>query len=153
MTKNVFFDCTIQKDCGSVEGYVCGRDDENWGNYLADVHVGNDLIEVIEAAPIERVAILKDLYVEGTARGFGLGTGLVTQILQEFEGHGAELTLLVADMYEANEFSLVEWYQDWGFERVDCSDSGPLMVIASDELVARLRESSGYEPPAETPAP
>lgn len=144
-----FIDCTIQRDHGAVEAYVCGRDDENWLNYLDEMGMRSAMIDAIAAAPVARVAVLRDIDVDEDARGKGLGTSLMNDIMAAFEQQGAEVVLIFADMQVTNEFDLVRWYRNWGFESVDRDELSPCMMIGPEGLIAEVRQINGLEATAE----
>ncbi|MDH5443522.1 MAG: GNAT family N-acetyltransferase [Candidatus Hadarchaeaceae archaeon] len=65
-----------------------------------------------------RQVYLQDINVSSSYRGRGIGTGLLKQILADFEG-----TLIVASVFEAR----VPWYERHGFRPT--SNEGNLVRI------------------------
>lgn len=145
-------DCSFSDACASIEGYVCDLDDETWSDYLDDMGMRCQMIDAIAVAPCSKVGVIKNLNVEAVFRNEGHGTRLLADLLETFDWHGAEIMILFADMEEANEISLTEWYEGFDFVRVDRDEAAPCMMIATEDLIATIRDINGYEPEAQMPS-
>ena len=49
----------------------------------------------------------------------------------------AEAIILVADTGESNEFDLVNWYNNYGFEKIGDASGDPIMLLAETKLQER----------------
>jgi GNAT superfamily N-acetyltransferase len=131
-TVAVYRGITETTEHGSVEGYITHATQEpNLGNWLeregvADPQAARARIQ----APV--VAVLKNMYVEGDARGNGEGNALMEQFLATADALGAASVVLLADTQDdqnGSGFDLVAWYEGWGFTTVAQTGGGPLMVL------------------------
>lgn len=80
----------------------------------------------------ESVGILKTLWVEEEERGSGVGTSLLDEFIDLAVEREMDVIYLVADTLESNDFDLVSWYEEKGFERITNGDC-PLMRLCFDE--------------------
>ena len=71
----------------------------------------------------------KHMTVEDEHMGKGHGTELLEAFIEEAAENGAQAILIVADIYEDNEFDLVKWYERWGFQTITQTSAGPMMVL------------------------
>ena len=139
-------DLSIFEDFGSCEGFVYDLSDKNWREYLGSEFNAPMIIPRIAEEPIEKIGILKALYVEEERRGHGHGKRLLEQMQQAFDNEGVDTYILVADKEEDNEIDLVEWYQQYGFETVRDKKYCAVMIFGSEDLIDDCREITGYVP-------
>ena len=138
-----YVDCTIEHHHGSIEGYVCGGQDVNWKNFIEGENLPGTFIEIIEAENLERIGVIKTLYVDEDARNQGIGTELMDDAMSLYDQHGADIVILFAGTREENNFDLVEWYETYGFESIDDSPDVTFMIYPGDneELAQKLRDA------------
>lgn len=121
---------TISKheDEGSIDGYVVDTSKENISIWLESVG-GSDRLAAQIRGTYESICILKGIYVEENYRGRGVGSELLEEAINSAESLGAGAIILEADKLELNNFSLIHWYKEYGFEIVEeKSDKCPLMI-------------------------
>jgi len=99
---------------------------------------------VLEFFNGKSIAILESLHVEPNSRGKGLGTRLIGHFMKRALTIGIDGIVLVADLGEeqAQGFSLKEWYEAIGFESVQATTIGDMMVCPdtlADQLKQHLR--------------
>lgn len=116
-------------DEGCIEGYITKpKQEEQLENYLKK-HGYDEYVSFIKEK-YENLAILTNLYIEENHRGNGFGSFLVHDFIYKAKRNGADAILLVADTGESNDFDLVEWYENYGFEIVAGEiDHYPLMTL------------------------
>ena len=97
----------------------------NWANKEG---VSEEVIQNLELP----VAIMKNAFVPEENRGQGVGNQLVEDFMSQAAAAGAYTTVLIADLgqSQAEGFSLVDWYEGYGFEAVGKDSGGnPVMVM------------------------
>lgn len=100
-----------------IEGLMCEPEEQyRIGNYLAEQDYEEEWEK--QSRNFERVAVLKNVWVEEDKKGKGRGNELVQWFLDEAMERDMEAVFLVADVTERNEFDLVTWYQSFGFTEV-----------------------------------
>jgi len=116
---------TIEEDYGSIEGFAVSTNEENVFIFLE----GEDYLEEWgELSKNQRVAVVKNFYVEEEERGNGYGTELLDAFLSEADFHDVDKVILIADMTENNQMNLMEWYQNRDFQVISNKNSNyPLM--------------------------
>lgn len=115
---------------GTAEGYVCHFKDENWRNYLESILLEEDVkkIEKMFAENnAQKIAVFKNMYVDEESRGDGIGTELVECFLEE--ANEADFIILEADIQESNLFNLVNWYQSYGFKKIETSRTYDTVMV------------------------
>lgn len=122
-------------DGGVIYGYITNPTNEvQLGNYLAK----HGVVEVIPFIKerFETIAILTNMSVEEEYRGDGLGTELLEGFIDDAVEKQAEAIILVADTGENNEFNLVEWYEEYGFEIIHGhEESFPVMLRKMNSVI------------------
>lgn len=113
---------------GSLEGYVVDTDQPQLKNYLESQGAPEQLINNI-ASKFGRISIIKNMYIDDDSRGQGLGSNLLNNAIDDSYDRGAEAILLIADVHESNEFSLVVWYKNYGFEIIGDAGGDPIMLL------------------------
>ncbi len=113
---------------GSLEGYVVDTDKPQLKNYLESQGAPEQLINNI-ASKFNRISIIKNMYIDDEYRGQGLGSNLLNNAIDSSYDKGAEAILLIADVHESNEFSLVDWYRNYGFEIIGDANGDPIMLL------------------------
>lgn len=104
----------IEKKEGSICGYITNaRKDMQLTNYLEEQRKA-EVVDFIQKK-YEKIAILKNMYVEEDMRGEGVGTSLLKEFLEKTKEKKVEAVVLVADTGENNDFDLVKWYEGYGF--------------------------------------
>jgi hypothetical protein len=123
---------TINLDCGNgtASGYVVGGNEEQLGNYLSDnTDVYAEIADWVRDN-CEEIAILKNINVDYSARGKGVGVMLLTDFLNE--AIEAQAIFLIADTMETNQFDLVDWYKKNDFVQVAEGCCGPVLCYPSE---------------------
>lgn len=113
---------------GSLEGYVVDTDQEQLENYLTSQGADQNLIDKLRNQ-FQRIAILRNLYVDEQNRNLGIGTELLNNAIQDSLYNNAQAALLVSDSAENNEIDLVKWYNELGFNTVGFAGNDPVMVL------------------------
>ena len=113
---------------GSLEGYVVDTDKPQLKNYLESQGASEQLINNI-ASKFGRISIIKNMYIDDDSRGQGLGSNLLNNAIDDSHDRGAEAILLIADVHESNEFSIVDWYKNYGFEIIGDAGGDPIMLL------------------------
>jgi ribosomal protein S18 acetylase RimI-like enzyme len=113
---------------GSLEGYVVDTDKPQLKNYLESQGASEQLINNI-ASKFGRISIIKNMYIDDDSRGQGLGSNLLNNAIDDSYDRGAEAILLIADVHESNEFSIVDWYKNYGFEIIGDAGGDPIMLL------------------------
>jgi GNAT superfamily N-acetyltransferase len=142
---STFTDCSITSPYGAAEAYVWAVTDVNWKNSLGEMGVLQAVVDAITASDVAHVAILKDIEVYPANRGEGYGTELLSKVMAKFDEAAAGIVILYADMCEDNEFDLTEWYEGFGFKKIDNHTDAPCMVVASEELILQLRAANDFD--------
>lgn len=126
----------VHTENGSAFGYVVSTSESNILNYLSQHTDLAKQINNILAKRFDRVALLRNMYVDEDARGCGEGSDLVMQFMSEAELHGAQMIMLVSDAEEEQleGFDLVTFYEGFDFYPSITTSSGMLMF--SDEELA-----------------
>lgn len=117
-----------ENEGGSLEGYVVNTDQPNLRNYLKSHGTPKNLILKIENS-CKRIGIIRNLYVNEDLRNKGFGNNLMHNAIDDAYMADAEAVILVADTVESNNFNLVNWYENYGFETIGYSTSGPVMLL------------------------
>jgi GNAT superfamily N-acetyltransferase len=118
-----------ENDEGNIFGYVVDTDEEQLVNYFVMNHgVSMDVIDAIKAE-YKTIAIARGMTVEDEHMNKGHGTELLEAFIEEAAENGAQAILIVADIYEDNEFDLVKWYERWGFQTITQTSAGPMMIL------------------------
>lgn len=129
LTKISFKNLDISQDGASLEGYEVGVEEANWTNWLGRLLNREEALEVEEKINTRHsiVAVLKNMWVDESLRGNGVGT----QLLEDFLGSTAATAIfLEADMGESsNLFSLEDWYSGFGFRTIAHSGQNPIMLL------------------------
>lgn len=115
-------------DGGSLEGYVVDTDQPQLKNYLSAQHASTKLI-VDLVTRFNRIAIIKNLYVEDEYRNRGFGRDLLDSAIDAAYDSDAEAIVLIADTHEENAFDLINWYKNYGFEIIGYADRNPVMLL------------------------
>jgi len=115
-------------DGGALEGYVVDTDKSQLKNYLESQGASEQLINNI-ASKFGRISIIKNMYIDDDSRGQGLGSNLLNNAIDDSYDRGAEAILLIADVHESNEFSIVDWYKNYGFEIIGDAGGDPIMLL------------------------
>lgn len=116
------------EDGGSLEGYVVDTDQPQLENYLTSQGAAPELIAALRSR-YNRIAIIRNMWVDEELRGGGIGTDLVGQAIGDAFSSGAEAIVLVADMAESNVMPLDKWYESFGFNTVGVAGGDPVMVL------------------------
>jgi ribosomal protein S18 acetylase RimI-like enzyme len=115
-------------DGGSLEGYVVDSDQPQLTNYLESQGATPDVISAIKNK-YNRVAIIRNMYVDEDQRGQGIGNDLVGGAIDNAAEQGARAIVLVSDSAEDNAMDLTSWYEGFGFEQVGQAGGDPVMVM------------------------
>jgi len=118
---------SIDVDGATIDGVIHSNIDRlmNWANKEG---VSEEVIQNLELP----VAIMKNAFVPEENRGQGVGNQLVEDFMSQAADAGAYTTILIADLgqSQAEGFSLVDWYEGYGFEVVGKDSGGnPVMVM------------------------
>lgn len=108
---------TESGDFGTIEGYICGIQEENVFNWLVSLDCEDNAKKIIDyliSQNATSVAIIKGIQVPEEDRNKGHGDALIGSFLDE--AIATSFVLLECDTGEINSFSLKEWYEDFGFE-------------------------------------
>lgn len=113
---------------GNIYGYVTNtKSDVQLKNYMEKQHVP-EAVPIIQGK-FDTIAILTNMYVNEEERGNGIGTFLLLNFIENAVNKHAEAIVLVADTADTNQFNLVSWYEDYGFEiYYGDKNSFPVMV-------------------------
>ena len=131
---------SIYRDCGEAYGYVVDAAEENVENYLDKHGAPGKAVRQALLKAKQTVALLTNLMVEEHVRGQGIGSDMVGDFLSQAETCGATCFILIADSEEvqSNGFSLLEWYEGFGFEKVMDTGTGPLMAMGDYAIEALI---------------
>lgn len=116
------------KDRGSLDGYVVNTSSEQLENYLHKFSINSDIILDLKNK-YRRIAIIKNMYIDDEYRGIGIGNKLLSNAIDEAYENDAEAIILIADIYESNDFDIKKWYEKFGFEQITDTNQGPLMIL------------------------
>jgi GNAT superfamily N-acetyltransferase len=123
-------------DGGSLEGYVVDTNMPNLSNYLSSQGADPTLAEKI-SQQFGRIGVIRNMYVDDDRRGEGIGSELMSNAIDSAYDNDAEAIILVADTGESNEFDLVNWYNNYGFEKIGDASGDPIMLLAETKLQER----------------
>lgn len=141
---------TITKEYGQAYGFVCTP--SGAGRYLVGVaHAEPGVSEVIKwlgtmNAPM---AILIEIKVKHAHRGEGRGSELLSDFIERTRKAGVKTRLLIANLAEpqARGFSLIRFYQKFGFMLVADCPLGRVMVESEEPdcapIILALRYQKG----------
>lgn len=116
------------KNRGFLDGYVTDTDSERLSNFLLD-YIENEKIVSNLRKKYNTIGIIKNFHVDDNHRGKGIGNKLISKAIDQAYDNGAEAIILVADMEESNKFNIQEWYEQYGFEKITNTITGPLMIL------------------------
>lgn len=120
----------LKDNRGAVEGLMCEPSEHHRvANYLEEQGYA-DIWERV-AGQHNRIAVLKNVWVEEDSKGLGLGGELVEWFMMEAENRRMEAIYLVADTLTGNSFNLVQWYESRGFVNIAEKTECPLMKWTS----------------------
>lgn len=74
---------------------------------------------------ISEFIVLKDLEIDLNYRGQGIGKQLLTEFLILNKG---KKIILIAEQFGNNFLKLEDWYQSYGFNKIEQTIAGPLML-------------------------
>lgn len=124
-------------DNAVIDGYVSSLKKENIGNWLSEYGDPDNVLSWLKEKEIENVAVLKNIYVPEENRSNGIGGELLEYFINEAFNNSAQAILLEVDVSEDNDFSLKDWYLDYGFEslpvRIKCDEFENIMILINDE--------------------
>lgn len=86
------------------------------------------LVSYLLDKKINQICLIKNIWVDENERGKGIGKKLMNQVL---DAHKDVPVLLLADYLESQKdgFSLIDWYDKFGFETIPFfSISGPFLI-------------------------
>jgi predicted GNAT family acetyltransferase len=117
---------SIEIEGATIDGVVHDNPERlmNWANSQG---VSEEVLQNLELP----VAIMKNAFVPEENRSQGVGNQLVEDFMSKAADAGAYTTILIADLgqSQAEGFSLVDWYEGYGFEVVGKDSGGnPVMV-------------------------
>ncbi len=117
---------SIEIEGATIDGVVHDNPERlmNWANSQG---VSEEVLQNLELP----VAIMKNVFVPEENRGQGVGNQLVEDFMSQAADAGAYTTILIVDLgqSQAEGFSLVDWYEGYGFEVVGKDSGGnPVMV-------------------------
>mgnify|MGYP003667006569 CR=1 FL=1 len=117
---------SIEIEGATIDGVVHDNPERlmNWANSQG---VSEEILQNFELP----VAIMKNVFVPEENRGQGVGNQLVEDFMSQAADAGAYTTILIVDLgqSQAEGFSLVDWYEGYGFEVVGKDSGGnPVMV-------------------------
>ena len=114
-----------------VTGYITSLAEENFKDYLKE-YLSEDQVQAIlswlQERKITQFALLRDIWVDYSDRGKGVGTRLLLSFLNEAQGLPV---LLINDGLQLQQegFILLSWYQKHGFEVTPFRIlSGPILI-------------------------
>jgi N-acetylglutamate synthase-like GNAT family acetyltransferase len=129
---------SLDRDGGELFGYVVDAKDESILNYLEKhTNLSKAIVQTLRKTN-ETVALLRNLMVEPELRGQGIGSDLVMEFMSEADQLGASCFILIADAEEIqeNDLDLTGWYEQFGFQKVMNTTSGPFMVMGDHVVEA-----------------
>jgi len=113
---------------GALDGYVVDTSKEQIKNYLDNFRVNLEITNELKSK-FKKIAIIKNINVEEKHRGEGIGNKLLSYAIDDAYDNGAEAIILIADKEEENQLDLIRWYENYGFEKLTNTISGPLMIL------------------------
>lgn len=118
----------FSEEFGSVYGYSINTDSENLKNWLHKNNVEN--IEIIYNLlnKYEKIAILENINVYDEYKGRGYGNILMSNFIDGCDNEERGI-ILICDKSEENNFSLLKWYEGFGFEIIGNSVLGELLFL------------------------
>ena len=120
----------LENSTGAVEGLMCEPSEHHRvANYLEEQGYA-DIWERV-AGQHNRIAVLKNVWIEEDSKGLGLGGELVEWFMMEAENRRMEAVYLVADTLTDNSFNLIQWYESRGFVNITDKTECPLMKWTS----------------------
>lgn len=117
---------SINIEGATIDGVV--HDDPqrilNWANKEG---VSEELLQNLELP----MAILKNTFVPEEKRGQGIGNRLIEDFMNQTAAAGAYDVVLIADLgqEQAAGFSLVDWYEGYGFNVVGKDGAGNSVMV------------------------
>lgn len=121
-------DIEIIVDDSNIFGYVGSSSDDSSFNYFRAFYTEDQVAALkawLQEQNIFEFAVLRNIYIDESQRGIGLGKRLVTQFLLKTNQIP---TLLIASPDEDN-FDLVSWYINQDFIMTKfISEDGPIMI-------------------------
>lgn len=115
-------------DGGSLEGYVVDTNKPQLNNYLT-THRAEDKLIISITNKFQRIAIIKNMYIDDDKRNQGYGKDLLDNAIDDSYNYGAQAILLIADTHEDNAFNLIKWYKNYGFEIIGMAGGDPVMLL------------------------
>jgi len=120
---------------GSISGYSVAAQEEQLRNWLNSFGVELEYLKknydfIADAVQCNNnIAILKNLFVDEDHRNKGIGTDLVEDFLSD--ASDSVLVFLISDSAEIQDsgFDLETWYNSFGFEKLEDTGMGPLLVL------------------------
>lgn len=112
----------------NIFGFITSIYDDNGFSYLSAFFNEDEILKLkswFTNKQISEFAVLRNIYVDETLRGSGMGKSLVNQFISKTQ---SKPILLLASPDEDN-FNLTLWYEKMGFQPTPffCED-GPLMI-------------------------
>ena len=126
---NISIENNDQEIVGTVSGII-HYNPEFLNNWLYKEKINQESIDKINNIVNYPVAILYNIYVEEDFMNLGYGNEGMYSFLSE--AHEAKYIILIADIYEGNKFSLVKWYEKFGFKIIGETNSCPLMLLKNE---------------------
>jgi GNAT superfamily N-acetyltransferase len=127
-------DIDSDKGEGNIAGYVVDSNQEQLCNWLKNYSEDSNRISSFIEKNCNRVAIAKNLNVDESSRGKGIGRDLLVNFLNEAENFGADAVVMISDKGESQNagFSLKKFYENNDFFSVIDTNAGPFMVFPSE---------------------
>ena len=119
----------ISKSYGSIEGYKVNSSETQIENFLARHKIRNPNFVKKIRAKYEKIAIMNNLWVDEEKRSKGKGSQLVEDFIDDCSDCDAIILLADEDEIQLGDFSLQEFYKNFGFETAFKTSSGPIMVL------------------------
>lgn len=104
--------------------------EDDLSNYLDEVleqDIKESFLAYLQSISLDKLTVLKHIYVNSEERGLGHGTKLLNQFLNETNLP----IILVCDNLESQEngFSLIDWYKSYNFTETGFMTlSGPILI-------------------------
>ncbi len=114
---------------GNIFGII-HKERRNFENWLIKENVDDEVLGFFAMFPDDKllpIAILKNMNVEESERGKGLGGKLMSRFMNS--ASDAKNVVLIADLGESNTFDLEKWYQGWGFSTIGHAGKNPVMIL------------------------
>lgn len=137
--KNIFFEKELdneEMENAIIEGYVVSLEKDNFKNWISEYGDPKNILNFLEENGVKNVAVLKNVYVPEENRNKGIGDELLECFIEEAFESSAQVIFLEVDTGESNNFSLNNWYSDYGFEflpeRVKFDSFKNIMILIAD---------------------